>query len=520
MINFNKNFEKYLSDTPTDLKTVFININFDKGYFTIYPYFFMSNKEEDFTQHSDWIGSFESGTPSIVEFYNNGKKTIKYYQYGEEDDIFPLIYLRKFHSIKESYIDIIQEFILYFNLYRDGNNFIQIDDGGNEHIVIIIDSDKEVKIKTSLLMEFMNVKNYSLSLNFDFLEYEYKEDFLLNLTNSKYDYYKDENEFGKFQSLRGKKIIRKPMQLKKKDKEYENFIIGVDEYGENIEFSCNHNTLSNYFGANKDNPHYLTPIFFKKEVLIKYYSQTEKYSVCDGTLQCGGMWILRLDMNNPKYITAYLGDLGRDLPYSEQKYWKSFNIIPNGKISEVEFRRSFMAEFTNPTDMVLIFKELFCKVNKYWNGKYEFNLFNPLNEADEHYYKSLRIPLTNEQKDFDEQLSSISKIILESINIKEINKYFRQNSINVIDNLKGINRLKLYIESIGYDKRETESNIGYFNMLYDLRSKMTAHRKSEKDVQKELEKHNLSNKDNIEKIEIIVKKVNETLTWLIKEEDN
>ncbi|MCT7579064.1 hypothetical protein [Aliarcobacter butzleri] len=106
MINFNKNFEKYLSDTPTDLKTVFININFDKGYFTIYPYFFMSNKEEDFTQHSDWIGSFESGTPSIVEFYNNGKKTIKYYQYGEEDDIFPLIYLRKFHSIKESYIDI------------------------------------------------------------------------------------------------------------------------------------------------------------------------------------------------------------------------------------------------------------------------------------------------------------------------------------------------------------------------------------------------------------------------------
>ncbi len=36
MINFNKNFEKYLSDTPTDLKTVFININFDKGYFTIY----------------------------------------------------------------------------------------------------------------------------------------------------------------------------------------------------------------------------------------------------------------------------------------------------------------------------------------------------------------------------------------------------------------------------------------------------------------------------------------------------
>lgn len=518
MINFNKYFQNYLSDTPTDLKTVFININFDKGHFTIYPYFFASDREEEFAQDSAWIGSFEGGIPSIVTIIHNGEKTTEYYQYGDDEDKFPLIYLRNFHSIRKSYIDIIEELILYFNLCKDGNNFIQIDDGGNENIVITIDSDKEVKIKTNLLMEFMNIKNYSLSLNFDFLEYDYKEEFLLNFTNSKFDYHKDENEFGKYQSSMGKKIIKKPSKFKKKDKEYENFIIGVDDCGENIEFSCNHNNLSNYFGANEGNPHYLTPIFFKKEVLTKYYSQTEKYSVGDGGLQCGGMWILRLDMNNPKYITAYLGDLGRDLPHSEQKYWKSFNIPPNGTVSEVEFKRSFMAKFTDPTDNVLIYKELLYKLNKYWNDKYGFVLFKPLNESDMHHYKSFRIPLTNEQKDFDEQLHSLSKMLLDSINVKELNKYFKQNEIVIEDKVRDISRLMIYLEYIGKNKTIIDNKIGYFKMLYDLRSKMTAHRKSDKTFTKELEKHQLLDKDNIDKMEIIVKKVNETLNWLMEEE--
>ncbi len=128
MINFNKYFQNYLSDTPTDLKTVFINNDFDKGHFTIYPYFFTSDREEEFAQDSAWIGSFEGGIPSIVTIIHNGEKTTEYYQYGDDEDKFPLIYLRNFHSIRKSYIDIIEELILYFNLCKDGNNFIQIDD--------------------------------------------------------------------------------------------------------------------------------------------------------------------------------------------------------------------------------------------------------------------------------------------------------------------------------------------------------------------------------------------------------
>lgn len=519
MINYNKLIDKYFSNTFTDMKTVYLNLDIDYGHFTIYPYFFISDKEEEFTEYSDWIGSYGGGLPSFTEYYENGVNRKEYHQYGDDNDKYPLIYLRDFHSIKKSYIDIIEEFVLYFNLYKDGDNFIFIDDSGNEEIVITIDETKEVQIKTNLLMKFMTIKNYSLSLNFDFAIYDYKEDLELKYDDMNCDYYKSKNQYGELQSSIGKKIVRKPLKEKKETDSFEKFIIGVDEYGDKIEFSCNHNILGNLFGGNKDNPQYLTPIFFKKEVLGKYYSQTEKYNVGDGGIGCGGLWFLRLDMNNPNYISAYLGDLGRDLPFSEQQYWKHYNVPPNGTISDVEFKRSFMVRPTNPTDEVLYFRDLLYKLNGYWNSQYSFNLFKPLNESDSHYYKSFRIPLTNEQKDFDEQLSSLSKIVLESINIKEINKYFKLNGIDVEDNVKGINRLKLYIKSIGYDEKDTEDIIGYYNMLYDLRSKMTAHRKNEKVVNKELEKHQLIDKDNKDKMRIIMNKINNTLNWLLKEEE-
>ena len=69
--------------------------------------------------------------------------------------------------------------------------------------------------------------------------------------------------------------------------------------------------MSNYFGANPDAPHYLTPIFFDSAVLSKYYSNPEKYKVDDGIIRCGTLWSLYIDNQNTGYVSAYLGDLGR-----------------------------------------------------------------------------------------------------------------------------------------------------------------------------------------------------------------
>jgi len=51
------------------------------------------------------------------------------------------------------------------------------------------------------------------------------------------------------------------------DTHYPEFIIGTDGDGRDMLFSCEHERLANYFGANPQAPHYLTPVYFRRSVL-------------------------------------------------------------------------------------------------------------------------------------------------------------------------------------------------------------------------------------------------------------
>ena len=104
-------------------------------------------------------------------------------------------------------------------------------------------------------------------------------------------------------------------------REFAEYIIATDAKGQNILHVCDEEALANYFGKNPEAPHFLTPVWFRRDVLRKYYDQPEKYSVEDGYLRCGGLWGLRMDNDLPNHVVVYLGDLGR-LAHEEQLYWR------------------------------------------------------------------------------------------------------------------------------------------------------------------------------------------------------
>jgi len=202
---------------------------------------------------------------------------------------------------------------------------------------------------------------------------------------------------------------------------YKRFIIGKDSKGKVIEFTCDEKKLSNYFGLNPNAPHFLTHVYFKKEVLDKYYNKPSEYSINDGSLFYGTLWMMPIDNNQKENIMVYLGDLGK-LPYEEQEHWKLFNIlISDGKISETSYKRDFMAEFCSPIEPVLYFKERFEIFNKKWKERFGWDLFKSLNKEDEHHWKTLKIP-AEEQKEFDEKILSLTKILIDSLNSEEIKK--------------------------------------------------------------------------------------------------
>ena len=408
---------------------------------TFWSYLVANKCIAEYLKESVWDLMIGDGFPGCVKEEGN----VNYYRFGDRDGIEPLVFIRNFIGDKKNHVEISEEFIHFHNLWLDKttNIYYNIDNCGNQDPVIKIDG-MNVEIKLRYLKQFLAIKEMHLALGFEIDQYSDQtlEDMNLKECNTTiqldktiYDTYlidntvfRDENDKLALCRINGKKFIQgmdkedSGIWPYNKKKEYEKFIIDTDENGENNIFTCNPKELANYFGANPDSPHYLTPIFFNRDVLRKYYSKASLYSVADSYIHLNGSWSLRVDNHNQGYVIAYLGDLGRDIPYHEQQHWKSFNIVPDGKLSKVKSKRDFEGKWTDVEISDLKFKSLFDRFNGEWEKKYGYKLFLDLSDEDQHHFLSLRIPLNNEQSEFDSQVSSLVKIIIDSLNEKELIK--------------------------------------------------------------------------------------------------
>lgn len=86
----------------------------------------------------------------------------------------------------------------------------------------------------------------------------------------------------------------------------------------------------------------------------------------DGYLRSAGLWGVQVDNDHDDRVIMFLGDIGRDLPESEPDYWRSFNISPDTKMSETAFRRSFLAQFTDPKAADLKFRYAYSQFGPAW----------------------------------------------------------------------------------------------------------------------------------------------------------
>ncbi|MEW5994955.1 MAG: hypothetical protein AB1744_11245, partial [Candidatus Zixiibacteriota bacterium] len=331
-----------------------------------------------------WDIGPSDGGPGIWTYYQEGGETRHYYPFGNEDGIEPIVIWRSFHGMRPDFLELTQEFRLYHNLYLDQTRkrYIYIDRNGDESDAVRYGNNFMV-IRTDLLRKFCAVKQMALGIYVESFRYSHFTLVELGLTETRMeevgDHYRfpltvvpADISFGKnFETwglvIGGKKyVLPDPMPSDEEyDKEhFQEFIVGTDSTGRVIRHTCDPDRLANNFGANPGAPNYLTPVFFRSEVLSKYYADPGKYSVDDGYLRCGGLWGLRMDNDHTDYVVVWLGDLGSDLSEVERNYWLSFNIPPEGrKISMTNFRRAIMAEFADPVRPDLVFKQLYKRFN-------------------------------------------------------------------------------------------------------------------------------------------------------------
>ena len=416
------------------------------------------------------------------------------------------------------YVELSEEFRLFCNMHEkykseDEREYITIDDNGNENVVAII-KGTQIKINAKLLRSYLAVRRINLLVFVDFMRYSKHTFSELNITPAQNKIVSGEDFIYNYTSLispqfdgsksggwiMGKCLLKyntgdfNPEQYPYlSDDTYEEFIIGYDKNGDELSYICDERQLSNCFKKRGNAPLTVTPVFFRKTVLDKYYKDPTRFFVDDGRISNEGIWSIRVDNDQRDYVVVILGDLGR-LPHEEQLYWKVSNIAPppGAKISNTANARWFDGRFCNPEFPDLKFKYQFRLFNESWNEKYDWQLFLPLVSDDIHRLKTLHcLTQSDNPSDFEEQILSITKIIIDSLNEAELVKKIDETNIDVQAKLKelkvsdkysvkgGISKFELYLLSQGKDLHES---ILFLRNLQELRSSTTAHRKSRSKV--------------------------------------
>lgn len=462
-----------------------------------------------------------------------------YKRYGTDNIIKPLVIERNYKGLFPKEIEISEEFRHFFNIYVKGykeGTYVTIDELGEEDEIIKF-KNNHVQIKTEYLKKYASIKKLEILVLFEYFR-EFEET-LEEAGISTNDIFGGTDEQLSFQvdfqkemfakshhfnaRLLGKKWIKGLINYKPQsiydtlDKEaYEEFLVKIDESGNPIYKSCN----TSYNNPDKD-AFFLTPVYFKREVLRKYYENPKRFEVRDREIHKVGGWYLRVDNNNMDYVIVFLGDLGKNLPLIEQTHWKSYNIPKSGYMSSSYYKNMIEGEFSSPDLSEFIFKNNYEKVNSTWLMRFGFRLFMELHKDDEFHFQTLRIPLNDSVNEFDNQVLSLVKLLIDSINEKEICKNIAKECKELSDKMallepkkipKGLDKLRLFLNTKNY--KRTEEFIEYLKLIQELRSTSVAHRKGS-NYEKVSKKNKIGEKSYIEIFDKILATINTYLNELV-----
>ena len=241
-----------------------------------------------------WDLLIDHGMPSFGQSWSSGETVTTYDRFGSSNGVRPLLCYRSFHGAFPEYLELNEEFRHYHNLAEDRERGLVLDfDGSGREIEVARLTEKKVEVRLNYLRQFQAGTGLHLAVYFDSTRYSHvpladvpenereraKVESFMRWTRwvAKCDFKK---QFETFSRLLGKVVLAPPSREHagvwpfaedKEDERDVTFIVGEDSVGDAIESTSNHDKLANYFGANPDACHYLTPVYFRREVLQKYF---------------------------------------------------------------------------------------------------------------------------------------------------------------------------------------------------------------------------------------------------------
>jgi hypothetical protein len=433
-----------------------------------------------------------SGGPSICMTFENGQEVVTYERVGY-DGVEPLVILQNHHHLLPAMLpQLAEEFRLFHDLWvsSDGTRLLKIGDDGKATVAAEVSATR-VRVRTSLLRRYQAARQMTLATYVDsraWVEGTLLNDEIAALRAERSDasiaYHRSAGT-GRglgdrsFSIVSGKRLTPPPPPTKSGQWPYEppehypEFIIGEDEFGQPERHTCDPAALSDYFGKNPGSPQFLTPVYFDRAVLQRYYEEPEKFEVRDGYLHCGQLWGVSIDNDHPDIVMVFLGDLGT-MPESERGHWMTHNVVPTAGPSDTAIRRSFLGQFVSPKAPDLRFHHAYAGFRQRWADRFGWELFREPNAQDAHVLQRVRVPVNTSQPEFEQQLLNLTKVLVDWLNDAKL----RELTADLGDNAKSIAKLEAWLIKSEYPYAARD--IDFLRRLQRLRSQIAAHRKGSK----------------------------------------
>ncbi len=468
-----------------------INTLFEKPWITVYRctgdenWFSALVAPEKLTEalsNQSWDLHWGQMRPCLVTYGLRDDADVKYERFQDEG-IEPIVIARE-HGSGPFYVELAEDIRLFLNLFPDEEgNLVCNDENGDQEIVARVHAD-EVRMRKRPLLRYLQARQMYLAVYFDHVFHleEYGEN-PLPVTEQEIDVREADRawSFGScddggppFSRLCGKRLLAPPHRQSHTERLggknlFVDFIIGEDEVGKPREYSADPNGLANFFGKNPEAPNYLTQVHFKREVLDRYFHNPGKYEVSDGVVRNDPHWVFRIDNDHRGRVIAFLGDLGRDLPFTEQLHWRAHNILPDGGLSATAKSRSFDAEPADGEQPEHRFKIAFQQFNNIWLEANGWPLFRPLATGDQHLLTKLHVPTSDNPAELDAQLLGLAKVLVDSLNDEGLNTALA----SAIPDERSLAKLERYLTYRNYP--EIQRDVGALRTIQGLRSSGAAH---------------------------------------------
>lgn len=208
---------------------------------------------------------------------------------------------------------------------------------------------------------------------------------------------------------------------RKLDRDHPTFVYGVEATtGAPLSHTCDPDKLGTYFDEDSSRLHYLTPVYFKREVLQPYAAEPSRYSLSNSRLTCLNLWGIDISISSSGLVEVYLGDLGRDLPPDDWGHWRTYNVPPEGQMDEGRFRRDFLNQWASSPDVVGDLRRARARAAQVSEAVLGAPLWRPLDGETRAAFESLIGPLNEDVNSLGQPLLLLAKALVDAIDPKPL----------------------------------------------------------------------------------------------------